>query len=345
MLIYIVSYIFSLLFTYLASKNKKNYFFHILAVLMPILLLTFRDVTVGTDTGNYLSIFQRSKEFDLPEFLLFSRIESLYAIILFYVAKLEYSYSVLLFVLALFTVIPVYIASFRMKDKVSPSFMMFLYYMMYYQYAFNISRQAIAMSLIVLATTYLLENKKLPVIILCLLALGFHNITVLYCAIAIFYFLKNRGSLFMKCFIFLLLLGIYVLMKTEISYYQDVYLSGGNEGSGLQMSYTVSMFFNLFFIISAKNDNYYLTNKKAYIYLSLLVIFLNLTSLISVWFFRISLFVDILNIICIANVVKSEIIHKKSYKYLMYICYAIFFWLFVFIINNSGETFPYIFVF
>ena len=128
MYIYIFSCLISIFFTYLASKSRRNFLFHILAVLAPIILLTFRDVSVGTDTKHYLSIFERSQEFEIGGFLLFTRMEFLFSIILFYVAKFGYSYNVFLFVLAIFSVLPVYAASFRMRDRVSPTLMMFLYY-------------------------------------------------------------------------------------------------------------------------------------------------------------------------------------------------------------------------
>ena len=44
-----VSFIVSILFTYIASRHKSFKFAHILAVIIPILLVTFRDEKVGTE--------------------------------------------------------------------------------------------------------------------------------------------------------------------------------------------------------------------------------------------------------------------------------------------------------
>lgn len=339
MLVYIVSCILSICFTYIASKNRRYFCFHILAVLIPILLLACRDISVGTDTKHYYSIFENSQEFDIASFWISTRMEYLYTLILFYVGYLGLSYNVLLFILAILTIVPVYIASFRMSYKLSPTLMMFLYYMMYYQYAFNISRQAIAMSLILLATTYLLENKKFPVVLLSFLALGFHNLTVIYCGIVVLYMLRNRGSFFMKLFFISILVILLFIFRSKFDYYEDTYLA--TSSSGFQVSYTITMIINFILILSSSSDSYYLRNKKNYLFFSIIILLLNLTSLLSEWFFRISLFVDILSLLMISNVLKSEQIKKKSYKRVLYILFAIFFWFFVFVINNSGETLPY----
>lgn len=340
MYIYIFSCIISIFFTYLASKNRKALLFHIFAVLVPIALLSFRDISVGTDTKHYLLIFERSQEFEIGDFLLFTRMEFLFSIILFYVAKLGYSYNVFLFILALFSVLPVYAASFRMRNKVSPTLMMFLYYLMYYQYAFNISRQAVAMSLVLLATTYLLEGRIKPVLLLSILALGFHNVTIVFCGIVFIYILGNRGNFFIKTLLILGMFALYAFIKSQATYYEDVYLSG-QHNSGFQISYTLTMMLNFILLITAYKDSKLLDHRRTYVFFSLSILMLNLTSLVSEWFFRISLFIDILSLIYVANVLKSELVHSKGYKQFAYICFAIFYWLFVFVINNSGESVPY----
>ena len=340
MYIYIFSCIISIFFTYLASKQRKNILFHVLAVLLPICLLTFRDISVGTDTKHYLSIFERSQEFEIGGFLIFTRMEFLFSTILFYVANMGFSYNAFLFILALFSVLPVYIASFRMRDKASPTLMMFLYYTMYYQYAFNISRQAVAMSLILLATTYLLDGRVKPVVVLSILAFGFHNVTVVFCGLAVLYLFRNKGNIMIKILLAIGVFLVYSFFKSQVTYYEDVYLSG-QHNSGFQISYTLTMTLNLFLLITAYKDPKLLQHKKSYVYFSLSTLILNLTSLVSEWFFRISLFIDILSLIYITNVLSSESRHGKRFKQTFYICFAIFYWLFVFVINNSGESIPY----
>ena len=56
MMIYIVVYAISLYFTYKACDSKL-WWNHILATVLPVLLLTFRDESVGTDTGHYIDIY------------------------------------------------------------------------------------------------------------------------------------------------------------------------------------------------------------------------------------------------------------------------------------------------
>lgn len=338
-MIYLIVFFFSILFTNIACKSKIQVF-HLIAIAGPIILLTFRDVSVGTDTHHYIDIFNTIQSSNsILSFIETSRLEIGFSFITYIIAHLGFSVNVAFFVYAILTVVPVYIGAMLMKEKASPTLVMALFYLMFYHYSFNIVRQAMSMSLIFLAAVLLLKNHlKIP-LLLCIIAVLIHNTSIVF--MVFFPILRFRGKKIiivgMICALLMLVafyfLKDYLLLMTE---YYDNYLS---EKGSSQKSYAVEMTINFFIVIYACLKR--VKDSKIYLFASLITLVLLTLSPLAPFIFRLATFYDILLLIYIPHVIhacsKTGMVIGLSY-----LTFALFFWWFVFVFNNSGETMPYI---
>jgi len=165
-MIYFIFLSYLLLLSSIPNRNQG-----ILLTLFAIVLIFlsgFRAIDVGTDTIHYKTYFDRiaSGENLSVEigWITLNKIIQLF----------DGSYQLLVFLVSLLTIIPIYFT--LKKHSVNPLFSLFLYFTLYfYFYSFNISRQTLAISFVLLAFTYLLNKKKVVYILLILLASTFHT--------------------------------------------------------------------------------------------------------------------------------------------------------------------------
>lgn len=360
MIPYIVSCIVSLLFCYWGDK-KNNIILHIFAIIPPIVLLTFRDLTVGTDTQRYtymLSWVQNSRSF--IGYIIATRIEFGFATIIHLLGTRNLPETYLFFLTSLLVIVPVYLGCIRLSKYVSPVLVLFLYYMMFYHYSFNILRQAIAMSFIFLAFTYVIENRLTKSLLFGIVALSFHYVSIVYIAINLLMLSYEKGikTIIMTSLVCFALVSFFSFsfFDATVEQYESTYI---NASAGtFQASYTLEMILNFILIYSISvncddeteeqnnNENDEIADeivkqKKLFIIISIFVLFLNLFSIVARQAFRLGLFLDILSLVSIPMVLSNVNYNGKQYKLILYILFAIFFWWFVFIHNHSGGTYPY----
>ena len=193
---YVVTFILSLLFMNWAikSKSKTSLVLHILAIIPPVFLLTFRAENCGTDTTHYTRIYSVLFADSVGSYLAKTRLEFLFALLMYYLRSLDLSIEYLFFICGLLTVVPVYMGAMILKRNANPLLVMTLFYLMFYQYSFNIVRQSIAMSLLFLAVVLLIENKKIWSIALGIMAILFHTVAVVYFIVFFAYSFRNKLS-------------------------------------------------------------------------------------------------------------------------------------------------------
>lgn len=339
---YIISLLLTLIFLRISIKYKKWYY-HLLTILPSVILLTYRGVDVGTDTIHYTDLYSSAESsYSYISFLLGYRLEYGFGSLLYLTAHTGFPVQFGFFVMALFTIVPVYTATYLLKDKVSPYMMLTLYFLMFYQYSFNIVRQSIAMSFILLTVALLFTNHKRLAIIFAVTSILFHNTAILILPLLTLYLLKGKNRIKLLALLTVIVGVIYFYGKdyidSSMDYYSDAYLSGSKVSA--QSSYLVEMGLNLFLVLIAWKK--YRTSETNFCLMcSFFVFVLILMSTVFSYAFRIANCYDILALIAIPlaiKTLKSPII-RSGYE-----CFAVFYWWFVFIYNNSGGTYPFQFI-
>lgn len=150
----------------LFSSSRSSIFLWVsFAVLF--VLSAFRDISVGTDTRGYYMLFERLRHgIEIRQEFLWQLVNKA---VLFFGGDFE----TLLVISTLLVLIPLFFVV--KKNSINPSFSIFLYYTLYlYLPSLNITRQAIAISIVLLALTFLQNRRKLWFVGLVLIATGFH---------------------------------------------------------------------------------------------------------------------------------------------------------------------------
>ena len=133
-----------------------------LSMAFPVLLAAFRSENIGDDVTFYvIPTFDTVIDADnIVDAINSSEIEVLY-LLLAYVAKfISTDLWSILMLTELCVVIPFWVAFIKLRDKIDPTFALFLFYCVLYNHTLNMMRQSIALGIIILAIAYMFQNKK-----------------------------------------------------------------------------------------------------------------------------------------------------------------------------------------
>lgn len=178
----------------------------VIALLPVFILIAFKAETIGTDTWNYLRIFNEVKDSDLDGALsTFSNFETGYILLNYFLGKIWCDSQVILIVVGLFICISLY--KFVMRTARLKCLALFFFVTLgFFQFAMSGIRQTIAISIVLWAYPYIRERKLVYFAIIIGLAMMFHKSAIIF---AVAYFVANM-KLKQKN-IFLMFAGIFVL--------------------------------------------------------------------------------------------------------------------------------------
>jgi len=145
-----------------------------------------RDLTVGTDTAGYgLLSYQEASLEGLDTFYANGRYASwapLYKLLCWFSVNVFHSLYAYLFVIQLFTVAPLVIASRKLLGNYLPISIL-VYAFMFYPMSLNMMRQMIAMSFLLLSFAYILNRKLFASIGFVVVAVLFHTSAIIGLAV------------------------------------------------------------------------------------------------------------------------------------------------------------------
>lgn len=158
-------YIFIFFALLILSFQKYNKYVYGGTLLILFLMAGLRDDIIGNDTHSYKDIYRW-----ISDGILYS-IEPSWYFLNQLVALFNGHFTVILFVASLLTLMPICIIGFR--SGYNPQMILFFYYALYaYLNSFNLMRQLLAVSLVLLAYSYIQNKKKY--FLWTLLAVSFH---------------------------------------------------------------------------------------------------------------------------------------------------------------------------
>lgn len=237
---YIISFILILLFTYVAekkinkNKNKEGCFFLIISLLILVLIAGLRTRFVGVDSSNYpLAIYQLAVEGKTyMQIIQITKVEPLFVLII-YISSIFKNYNVTMGFVEFFCALPIYIYAFKNKENNSITFTIFIFLTTMYAKSFNLQRQFIAISLLILAIYYYKQKQPKKAFCLYIIAIMFHYTAIIGILIIvlnkIFLFYEDKFN--KKLWIIFLtgiIVGIAVLMNKIIYFLPTKYAEYGN---------------------------------------------------------------------------------------------------------------------
>ena len=342
MLTYFCFVIFSICISvYIQKKDSKLGL--ILLILNVSLLAGFRDVTVGTDTKYYHSIFNNYFSgggiyFREAVFMYISRA----------LMKITGTDRIVFLFYAFLTNSLIFARLWKWRDKCSFSLMTFFYLTLYFPQSLNIMRQYVAAAFIFWAFDLVFENKYKRYVLIVLIASCFHTSALIaFVFLPVHYFMSNRNSI--KKLIFLLLLVITAIFVTvplrSIIYEYAGYFE--NPSLDISIFTLLRTFLFLSFVVLRKSGKTYAKDDKERFfndYVSIMYGISIVTSFLGSFYDqmgRIGLSFSMMGIPFMTTVVNRNR-YKQLYRF-AYIVIAIMYIVFQVAIKGEQGIFPFIF--
>lgn len=181
MIAYSIAFILSAVFDFFASsaQSKKACAALIVLSCSPLVLLAgLRSVEVGTDVVVYLQgMYWKSIDGGL-EAVLSGNSEPLFAILVWAATKLTGSLNGVMACVEIAILAPFVLASYRMTPR-RMGIAMLLYCLIFFLFGLNCMRQSIAISFMLLASSFLIEKREKPFWALMICAILVHNTAIL----------------------------------------------------------------------------------------------------------------------------------------------------------------------
>lgn len=209
-MIYLIGFTLSCFLLYMAERQKRiNFLFIVisfLAILIPCLIAGFRADSIGTDVMIYAKpLYQMAEEADsFSDFMTkrwyavwrykyVTEFERGFCLLVYSVTQLFHSFGAVLFAIEACVVVPVWMGLVRQRRKISISLGMFVFYMLFFNASMNIMRQSIAMALLFLGFSYLIDKSKIKYLCFVILAFFFHKSALIGLLILVLaYFLEGN---------------------------------------------------------------------------------------------------------------------------------------------------------
>ena len=366
MIAYILMYISSIFFLFLGLSEKKNKKIRItliaIGLLIPCVFAGIRDVSVGNDTKRYLlSVFDMAKANNIKNFFNYCNWyldinDYGYLLLSFVITKVFGSFNVLLFFIEVIIVATFYKSvDINKKNKYDVIFSMAIFYLFFYNATFNMIRQSLALTSLLLGIAYLNKDNYKCSIIWLIISILFHKTACVAILIyAVYYFIKKNKLEGVKEKI---VIGvIYVITAIAVLNYKNIitflnYTGIYSHGmlylknyAKLDFSFTdtfiyIAIIFGVIFnkkLLVKKKTNY-----DFYLFLAIeALIILQLGAFVE-YLERVSFYFIYPVIFCPIPLICSKIRKIDQRNAVFVVMFFILYWLYIYVFLNSHNTIPF----
>lgn len=221
---YILIILFAGLFGILSEISfKKGYkklgIFNLIISLFSLCFLAgVRDLTVGTDI--YYYFYQIFYDFTHTEIGILAEFANtgvdIGFIVLVYIGKIFNNVSISMFIVELAVLAPIYIFAYRNRKKYSITFIILIYCLTMYVRSFNLMRQSIAISLLILSMDYFKDRNIKKSLICFILATLMHKTAIIGLIIYVIIYIRNtKGEIKLKNIIMIYIVCIILIIVLE----------------------------------------------------------------------------------------------------------------------------------
>lgn len=138
-------------------KHKERFYLYVLIIILT-LVAGLRHKSVGIDTEGYIRLISELRKGYLPKLNNIS--EQGFILLSYIIMKISRGYTVALIVYAFITNVLIVLRLHDYKDKISFTWAIFIYYMLFYFTTFNTIRQWLAMAIVFFATRYISSDVR-----------------------------------------------------------------------------------------------------------------------------------------------------------------------------------------
>ncbi len=307
------------------SDRKKKVFLGIVFGLM-ILVMGFRDKTVGTDTILYCNIFKHNITFEFSNILGQNDFTFLYSLYNHLLSFLSHDSSIIILFNSGIIIYLTLRFIYKNSDNVVISILLFML-LYHFFHAMNISRQYIAVMIIANAYEYLKSGKSLKFAMWVCIATLIHNTSLIAFALIPLAKLKNKKqkNIFLLVFAIVCLFwnnffAMFTNIFTHYSMYMDSsFIDARGENKKIIITF-IYFLFQVIYLVSKSKINDIEEKKKMDMlyYINWIAILIGICSTRTLLLSRIEVYFSIFNIIFIPKVINLQK-DKVIYYYILLI--------------------------
>lgn len=204
MTIYFILLVVSFIFSFLNRSHISTIFI----LLFMFLVLAWRDESVGTDTSNYLEMllsWNYNMSFSIDT--VGRNMEVLWSLFVDFLWRNQLSYRFLIIIPAFLTLLFTYLSYVKFEVNVKLSLFFFIA-LTFYFLTFNITRQCLAMSVVLLGYSFLADDNKQLFLVTVMLATLIHFSAILCLVFYFVDFISINLKMKIACMIFSFILGM-----------------------------------------------------------------------------------------------------------------------------------------
>lgn len=316
--------------------HKRNNYLLLFLYILFLLLGCLRDINVGTDTSNYEEIYNIINNDPNGIDYVLGFVEPGWVFINYLFGILFDNYRSVIFIGVFLAITPLFIRIWKSSEN--PFLCLFYYLTLYFYYnAFNITRQMIAISIILFVLEYLEKNRIKYFITGVLCAMLFHY-TAIFCLSFIWITQKVKVSITNASITLCLtyIFGLYIIPKLIplipiVGHYSAYFMDAESSGSVTRILLNA---FYIFILITCNNE-------KVKSYLSLFFIGIIIYNLFafSSSMGRIALYFTCTQIYLLPKIDSTYIFNTYTLRLFAFL-YATAYY-FMLLNANSGEIVPY----
>lgn len=352
--IYLILFIWSVISIWIAQKIKYCRKIYLILNLLPLIIFAgIRSSDVGTDLNMYLNIFV---SIDNPiNFFIYSEVSGVDYLYLFFNLFINFisnSQVLFLFVVAFITYTLIGYSFYKHSLNIYISVIMFIGLYMYCT-SFNLIRQYLAIAFLCIAYSFLLDGRKLCVVIFSIIAVLFHKSAMIM--LPLFYFYDKMYNLKRYYILSFMIIGVCIVFFSYYSFlvalipkYSSIYTSSGY---GSSREITASILYAIVASIYLVYINLFLISKK--IHFDKTIAFHNILIFcyILAWicsfkiyiFHRLVYYFEIFLCFAVPNAIEKYF--KNKYIIYAVIIVILFINLFLFLEKNTADCVPYTTIF
>ena len=364
--ILIITILLAWLYEHTKGRKKKwSVAIWMIVIVLPLSILAgMRYSTVGIDYVNYVNIFFRIEKSSMTECFSQAIIEPFFFLIVKLCLFINKSNQFVFFVISFLTNFFAIKAFEKVRNKISFPFAILFYYLLLYHHSYNITRQMLAVSLILYAYTYYMEGKYKKFIILCFLVSMCHTsaiICIVYLLVPfMFHFIWNHTRSeaygeYKQMYQFKRIIFYFSIMVSPFVVFSLInilqFIPGLNRYVGYiggDINVQVSDMIRIIIIILPLflvKDRSVSTRKEFFLMRDclLFIIPINFIGSMAFWAGRLIYYPQSILIFLVSMIIKNCSNNRLDYWIkLYYIMYFILDYVSKFLYNNNGQTFPYL---
>ena len=333
----------------LSKHRVVKFIFSIFILFSFVSLYYYREYSIGADTLNYITIFQNIFEVDnVFDYSIDSNIEIGFSFIVYFLGLFNEDPFFIFAALTTLIYINLIYSIFRYKLSFTLFFSSLFCIFQIYFYSFNLLRQMLAISFLILAVSFLLDNKNKRFFVYSFLAFIFHYSSIF---IFLFYYLYKFRYIIVRFWyitVFGAFLSLAILFRLVVGNFDkySAYNSGDvitDSGGVLLNLFYFSVFFLAVFLkkyISNMRSEFYFFLTVYGFYISLSLYFFTASFLnqgiirIALYFLWSSVFIILILIKNISDIYARTIVCFLYYIFLL--CFTFYF------LSNAGyDLMPY----